>query len=136
VGRTEEQFSALVAEGIRYIVEDKAPWGNTVNYTEFNRWIARETGQREFDFDEGGDVCIGIVLSAINDQTRDDVGALLSALVVGKRDSDAGTGFYDYAIDRQMLDRSATGDERLNFLFAQQRAVWDKYRRPRRPRRR
>lgn len=122
-GRTSEDWEALEAAGWEFLV-GQARLGRTTSYTEMNTVLARRTGVREFDFDLDGERhAMGELLGHLSERSFNQARLLISVLVQYLNANDAGPGFYDLAIRKNLLRNRPSRDEKLTFWVRHVNAV-------------
>jgi len=122
-GRDELEWNALVGEASRHL-KQQARLERTTSYTELSEVLHSRTGFPPFDFGtDGGRAAMGDLLGEVARANVQEVGALLSSIVVYVNGNDAGAGFYRLAADLGMLSTTAKSDERFTFCVSQVKAV-------------
>jgi hypothetical protein len=122
-GRDDEEWDVLAAAARRFL-EERGRLATTTSYTELNAVLARRTDLRPFDFDrEDERGAMGYLLGRVTSDTYDQIGAMLSALVQYLNENDAGPGFFELAIEMQLLPRQSTAAQRLEFWVGQVASV-------------
>ena len=130
-GRSDDEWDAIVAETQAYL-EDQARLRRVTSYTDVNTALAA-AGHKPFDFASQSDrTAVGAVLGGVVDRTVGDTGVMLSAIVRYLDRNDAGTGFYNLAVQLGLLPNTATADDKLVFWSSQVAKVHDLYAQPRR----
>jgi hypothetical protein len=123
-GRSDEEWNELVDAATDYLVEvgkDRM----VTNYTDLSSELVRRTGHPGFDFNMDRDqAAVGALLGEVTDGTYDEIGAMLSSLVVQKATGDPGEGFYRFA---RKLGLLRPGVEKFEFFQAQVGLVHEKY---------
>ncbi|KAA0098929.1 hypothetical protein CIW49_13715 [Mycolicibacterium sp. P1-18] len=123
-GRDDDEWDELLDAAIEYLVEiarDRA----ITNYTDLSSALARLTGYARFDFSADRDqAAVGALLGEVTDRTYDEIGAMLSALVVQKATGDPGEGFYRLARKMGLLP---PGLQKFEFFQGQVGLVHEKY---------
>lgn len=123
-GRSDDEWDELLNAATDYLIEVAKSRGLT-NYTDLSAELVNRTGYARFDYNLDRDqAAIGALLGEVTDQTLDDTGAMLSALVVQKATGDPGEGFYRFA---RKLGLLRPGVEKFEFLQAQVALVHEKY---------
>jgi hypothetical protein len=123
-GRDDDEWDELVHTAAEYLVEvarDRA----ITNYTDLSSELVRRTGHARFDFSADRDqAAVGALLGEVTDRTYDEIGAMLSTLVVQKATGDPGEGFYRLARRMGLL---RPGIEKFEFFQGQVGLVHEKY---------
>lgn len=133
-GRSDEEWDLLLDRAIT-VLKERAGRRRVTSYSELNAELMRQTGQQAFDFSTERDrTAMGKLLGQVVDQTRDESGGMLSAIVAYIDRNDAGPGFYKLAAQLGLLPPSATADDKLAFWSQQVARVHNYYAPP--PRRR
>ena len=123
-GRTDGEWGELVDAATEYLIE-VAKDRMMVNYTDLSSELVRRTGHRGFDFNTDRDqAAVGALLGEVTDGTYDEIGGMLSSLVVQKATGDPGEGFYRFA---RKLGLLRPGVEKFEFFQAQVGLVHAKY---------
>lgn len=123
-GRTDDEWADLVDAATAFLVE-VARNRTVTNYTELSSELVRRTGQPVFDFNLDRDqAAVGALLGAVTDGAFNDVGAMLSALVVQKATGDPAEGFYRFA---KKLGLLRPGVEKFEFFQSQVSSVHTHY---------
>ncbi|WP_322937593.1 hypothetical protein [Nocardioides bizhenqiangii] len=126
-GRDDLEWAELVDATADFLVE-QASLQRTTSYTELNAVLAQRTDARPFDFDKESErAAMGAMLGEVAVRMREDVGALISAIVLYLNENDAGGGFYRLASALGMLPTKPTADQRLTFWTQQVTAVYARY---------
>ncbi|MFJ6674963.1 hypothetical protein ACIQMJ_28005 [Actinosynnema sp. NPDC091369] len=135
-GRSDDEWDRLVEAGRAFLVE-QAALRRTTSYTELNAVLARRTGVKGFDFDQGPErAALGELLGQIADDSFAETGGLLiSALVQYVDTNDAGPGFYALARAKGLPVPTNAGDRQL-FWAGHVGALHRHYARPARSHRR
>lgn len=122
-GRDESEWLELAAVTPGFLGE-RAKMNRLTSYTELNAVLVRRTGAKPFDFSSDRDrAAVGALLGQVAREHQNDVGALLSAIVIHLNGNDAGTGFYRLAVDLGLLAPTTTADQRLAFWSGQVRST-------------
>lgn len=96
-GRSDAEWAKLVSAASDYLVE-VAKKRSLTNYTDLSAELVGRTGQPRFDYNlERDQAAVGALLGEVTDATFDEIGAMLSSLVVQKATGDPGEGFYRLA---------------------------------------
>jgi hypothetical protein len=123
-GRSDSEWSELLSAATDYLIE-VAKDRRITNYTDLSSELVRRTGHARFDFSADRDqVAVGALLGEVTDRTYDEIGAMLSSLVVQKATGDPGEGFYRFA---RKLGLLRPGVEKFEFFQGQVRLVHEKY---------
>lgn len=131
-GRSDDEWDSLVDNAIA-VLSRTAGRRRMTSYSELNAELVRQTGQPAFDFSTERDrTAMGKLLGQVVERTRDESGAMLSAIVAYIDRNDAGPGFYKLATHLGLLPPSATADDKLTFWSRQVARVHDHYAPPRR----
>lgn len=106
-GRTTEDWERLEAACLQFLVE-RAQLKRTTTYTELNTVLAQRTEPPGFDFNEqAGRVAMGTLLGRVVDRAistyTDFPKLMISCLVVYLNDNDTGSGFYQLARQKRLL---------------------------------
>jgi hypothetical protein len=118
----------MLETAVRFL-EEQARLGRTPSYTEVNSALARRGGHRSFDFDQDGErAAMGELLGQVTQQKYDEVGAMLSAIVIYLNENDPGLGFYRLASALGLLRPGPSKDQRLDFWARQVALVHNHYR--------
>ncbi len=127
-GRDQSQWDSMVETAVRFL-EEQARLGRTPSYTEVNSAIARRGGHPSFDFDQDSERAgMGELLGQVTRRKYDEVGAMLSAIVIYLNENDAGPGFYRLASVMGLLRSAASKDQKLDFWLQQVSLVHNHYR--------
>ena len=123
-GRSDDEWSELVDAATQYLIE--VAKNRTVStYTDLSSELVQRTGHARFDFNMDRDqAAVGALLGEVTNRTYDDVGAMLSSLVVQKGTGDPGEGFYRFA---RKLGHLRPAVEKFEFFQAQVGLVHDRY---------
>ena len=106
-GRDDEQWDELVRAG-KIFLRERAELGRDTSYTEMSVTLARRTGYPAFDFSQQIERAgMGYLLGRIVQETYDEIGAMVSSLVIYLDANDAGPGFYQLAQEMGLLPRNA-----------------------------
>ena len=123
-GRGDDEWNELVDAATEYLIE-VARGRRLTTYTDLSAELSNRTGYARFEYDLPRDqAAIGALLGEVTDGTLDEVGAMLSALVVQKGTGDPGEGFYRFARKLGLLH---PGIEKIEFFQAQVGSVHAKY---------
>lgn len=123
-GRGDDEWNELVDTATEYLIE-VARGRRLTTYTDLSTELVNRTGHARFEYDLPRDqAAIGALLGEVTDGTLDQVGAMLSALVVQKGTGDPGEGFYRFARTLGLLQ---PGVEKFEFFQAQVARVFEKY---------
>jgi hypothetical protein len=126
-GRTDPEWDALTAEGLRFLIE-RAQMKRTTSYTELNTVLGQRTRIRMFDFDhESERAAMGQLLYSIVERERPSSGHMISSIVIYLNENDAGTGFYKLAQSYGVLPKNPSADEKLKFWANEVHAIHDYY---------
>jgi hypothetical protein len=110
-GRSEDEWDELVDAATEYLAE-VARSRTIASYTDLNLELVRRTGRSRFDFNMDRDqAAVGALLGEVTEGTYDEIGAMLSSLVVQKATGDPGEGFYRLA--------RSPGEDKFEFFQAQ-----------------
>lgn len=126
-GREDLEWNRLVEATTEFLAE-QGRLQRTTTYTELNSVLGRRTDAPTFDFDrESERAAMGALLGEVAQNNLQDVGAMLSAIVIYLNENDAGAGFYRYAVELGLLTPRPTADQRLTFWATQVKTVHDHY---------
>lgn len=143
-GITEDDWEALINAATEFLASE-AGEGSLTSYSELNKTIAEQTGLDPLDFSHPeGRNALAWILGEVVNRTVDDVGAMLSAVVIYIDQNDAGPGFYHLAVDLTEqgrlrgdgLAKDATKEQKTAFWTRQVSAVHSAYKTRRVARRR
>lgn len=124
-GREGDEWDQLVAAATDYLIE-VAEARRLTTYTDLSNELANRTGYARFDYELPRDqAAVGALLGEVTDRTLDEIGAMLSSLVVQKATGDPGEGFYRLA---RKLEYLRPGVEKFEFFQSQVALVHDRYR--------
>jgi hypothetical protein len=133
-GRSDDEWESLLDNAIT-ILKEQARRRRITSYSQLNTELVRQSGQPAFDFSTERDrTAMGKLLGQVVNQTLNESGGMLSAIVAYIDGNDAGPGFYKFATQLGLLPPSATTDDKLAFWSRQVARVHDHYAPP--PRRR
>ncbi|UXA18783.1 hypothetical protein [Mycobacterium sp. SMC-4] len=123
-GRGDDEWNDLVDAATEYLIE-VARGRSLTTYTDLSTELSNRTGYARFEYDLPRDqAAIGALLGEVTDGTLDEVGAMLSALVVQKGTGDPGEGFYRFARKLGLLH---PGIEKFEFFQAQVASIHANY---------
>nr|WP_182633782.1 hypothetical protein [Dietzia sp. DQ11-71] len=112
-GISDDDWERQIEVAIRYL-KRVAGLRRVTSYTELNREISEKTGLARFDFTHPeGRNAMSELLGEVVERTVDELGAMLSAVVLYIDENDAGPGFYSLAVDLGRLPADATSDQRI-----------------------
>lgn len=123
-GRADDEWNELVDAATDFLTE-VARGRRLTTYTGLSNELVNRTGYARFEYDLPRDqAAIGALLGEVTDGTLDEVGAMLSSLVVQKATGDPGEGFYRFA---RKLGYLRPGVEKFEFFQAQVKLAHDKF---------
>jgi hypothetical protein len=124
-GRTDVQWEDLIVAGLKILQETAAEEGRKT-YTDFNKELAGETKQAEFNFNNPGDIKgISYLLADISKRARgihEDF--LITSIVVDKTNGQPGGGFYTLGEETGLLK---PGQDKLKFWVDQMKLTHHYY---------
>ncbi|WP_392424832.1 hypothetical protein [Barrientosiimonas humi] len=114
-GREDQEWAELVEATAEFLAQ-QAHLRRITTYSEVNAVLQRRTGSRGFDFGSDGDrAAMGALLGEVAVAKHEEVGALVSSIVIYLNDNDAGAGFYRLAVSLGLLSPKANSAEKLAF---------------------
>jgi hypothetical protein len=117
----------MIRTTVKFLVE-QARLGRTPSYTEVNNAIARRSGYRAFDFNlESERAEMGELLGQVTQREYEEVGAMLSAIVIYLNANDAGPGFYRLASLMDLLPAKPSKEQKLTFWLRQVQLIHNHY---------
>lgn len=126
-GREESEWQELVDATAEFLAE-QARLGRLTSYTEVNTVLHQRTGLRPFDFNQDGErAALGDLLGEVATAKLQEVGALVSSIVVYLDQNDAGPGFFRLASFLDLLTWQPTADQKLAFWANQVKKTHEYY---------
>lgn len=126
-GREESEWQDLV-EATGQFLSEQARLGRLTSYTEVNTVVHQRTGLRPFDFNQDGErAAMGAVLGEVATSRLNEVGALVSAIVVYLGQNDAGPGFFKLASALSLLAPKPSAEQKLVFWADQVKRIHEHY---------
>ncbi len=123
-GREDGEWDELVDAATQYLIAVARGRGLTT-YTELSTQLVDRTGYTRFDYGLPRDqAAVGALLGEVTDRTLEEIGAMLSSLVVQKSTGDPGEGFYRFA---RKLGYLRPGAEKFEFFQSQVALVHEKF---------
>ncbi|OBB45415.1 hypothetical protein [Mycobacterium sp. 852002-51961_SCH5331710] len=123
-GREDDEWNELVDATTDYLIE-VARGRRLTTYSDLSTELVNRTGYARFEYELPRDqAAVGALLGEVTDRTLDEIGAMLSSLVVQKATGDPGEGFYRFA---RKLGYLRPGVEKFEFFQSQVALVHEKY---------
>ena len=114
-GINDDDWEQLIAATIK-VLERVASLERVTTYSDLNREISDRTGLPRFDFSHPeGRNAMSELLGEVVERTVDELGAMLSAVVLYIDNNNAGPGFYHLATQVRGLPADASDDVKLEF---------------------
>lgn len=114
-GIDDDNWEQLIAATIT-VLERVAAESGVTNYSDLNREISEQTGLPRFDFTHPeGRNAMSELLGEVVERTVDEIGGMLSAVVIYTDGNNPGPGFFHLAAHLRDLPADADSDTKLRF---------------------
>ncbi|MBB4918490.1 hypothetical protein [Streptosporangium saharense] len=127
-GRDESTWDLFVEAGLEFLIE-VARQGGATTYTDLNAALVDRTGLPGFDFERIDErAAIGYLLGRIVEVNRPETGWMISALVLHKDSPGPGAGFFNLAIELELLTPKPSFEQKIELWKRHYNGVHDHYR--------
>lgn len=114
-GINDDNWERLIAATIE-VLKQVASRGGVTNYSDLNREISDQTGLPRFDFTHPeGRNALSELLGEVVERTVDEIGGMLSAVVIYTDGNKPGPGFFHLAVELRDLPADADEGAKLKF---------------------